>query len=109
MEKITLFDSIEKAFEVIPAGENRTVRIGELTVLIFNHQNKLIAMEKECPHLGHPLKEGLINGFGEMVCPLHTYRFDIQTGEEANRRCRDLTLYPIHEENGKVVLFINQS
>ena len=38
------------------------------------------AYSSVCPHMGGPLAQGRIQD-GEVTCPWHRYRFDLQTGE----------------------------
>lgn len=89
---------------MIPEGELRVVRIENKKILLANHDRKFYAFEKNCPHMGHPLEDGRINPYGEIVCSLHTYRFDLATGSESSKRCRDLELFPVFEENEKLVI-----
>ena len=58
-------------------------------------QSVFFAFEHLCPHQMHPLSEAQITAFGEVVCPLHAYRFHLQTGSEANQKCRDLKTFEV--------------
>jgi len=93
MRWINIFSSIEEARNVIPSGSSRLVIIGETRICLSNFENAFKASENSCPHLGEQLHKGMINYLGEIICPWHNYRFDLSTGEESSRRCRDLLLY----------------
>ena len=100
--KITLFESLSAAKEAVPVNEMRIIKVDGKKFILANIDNSFHAFEKNCPHMGHPLIEGTINPFGEIVCALHTYRFDLKLGTEANNRCRDLKVYPVLIEDNEV-------
>jgi len=63
----------------IQEGAAKLVRINNEEIAIFKHQGQLCAIQNSCPHEGGPLAKGRIQG-GEVVCPLHGYKFDLKTG-----------------------------
>ena len=107
MEEVVVFDTIESAQKTIPSGQQRLVRIGQRNICLVNWQGTFYAVENACPHMGHPLSQGTLNPFQEIVCPLHTYRFHLKTGEEAERRCKDLQTYQVLQEE-KLVIVLDQ-
>lgn len=46
---------------------------------VFKNDGKLYGIQNTCPHEGGQLCNGWIEG-GEVVCPLHGYKFDLRTG-----------------------------
>lgn len=38
----------------------------------------------------------MITEFGEVVCPLHEFRFSLDLGEEANNKCALLKRYTLY-------------
>ena len=68
--------------EDIPLREGRSVRLGGHDVAIFNLGDRFLAIDNRCPHKGGPLSEGIVSG-GSVVCPLHTSKVDLETGEAA--------------------------
>ena len=66
-----------------PVREGRTVEIGGRQLAIFNLGKEFVAVENKCPHRGGPLADGLLSG-GTIVCPLHTWKFDLRTGVSVN-------------------------
>ena len=50
----------------------------KITLAFFNDQ--IFAMAHKCPHSGGILGDGFIDATGNIVCPLHKYRFCIKTG-----------------------------
>ncbi len=44
------------------------------------HNNQLFACTQKCPHAGGLLSEGYIDATGNIVCPQHRYKFNMQNG-----------------------------
>jgi nitrite reductase (NADH) small subunit len=64
----------------IPLGEGRNFEIGGYKVAVFrNRANEVFAVQAECPHKGGPLADGLLGG-STLVCPLHGWKFELNTG-----------------------------
>ncbi len=79
--------------ESIPVREGRCVDLGDREVAIFNLGNeRLFAIDAACPHRGGPLCDGIVTGTGvpslaggvvtgnAVVCPLHGWKIDLETG-----------------------------
>jgi len=88
--EVKLFDSIQEAFEVLKDHEPRLVKSNSRNICVVKRDDKIFAFQNECPHMGEPLHRGKINYLGEIVCPLHTYRFNIVTGESSKEGCNSL-------------------
>lgn len=104
MKEVVVFDTMVAAKKSIPEGEIRLLRIGSQKLCLVNSRGTFFATDYACPHLGHALSQGTLNPFQEIVCPLHTYRFHLKTGEEAERRCGDLKTYQVLQEERLVVV-----
>jgi nitrite reductase (NADH) small subunit len=63
----------------IPPREGRSVAIDGLELAIFNLNDRFVTIENRCPHKGGPLCDGIVSGT-TVVCPLHGWRFDLETG-----------------------------
>lgn len=48
------------------------------------HDHTLFACTQKCPHAGGILAEGYIDAVGNIVCPLHRYKYDPQTGRNVS-------------------------
>jgi nitrite reductase (NADH) small subunit len=77
----------------VPPGEGRAFEVGTRRIAVFRTRDgQLFAAQAECPHRGGPLADGLI-GRGTLICPLHSWKFDLKTGQTPNGDCR-LRTYP---------------
>ena len=65
--------------ESIPLREGRAIQLGGVELAIFNLGERVLAVENKCPHKGGPLADGIVSGM-TVVCPLHAWRFDLETG-----------------------------
>lgn len=64
----------------LPAGSLRRVTFGDLDVLLAHTSLGLAAVDDRCPHMAAPLSIGELDGC-VVACPLHSGRFDLETGE----------------------------
>ncbi|MEP1034076.1 Rieske 2Fe-2S domain-containing protein [Ekhidna sp.] len=95
--KLKLFDSHDKAKEVLKHKQPRLLRANDKEICIVRIGESLFAFQNDCAHMGENLHTGNLNYLDQIVCPLHTYRFNIKTGEEAEQRCGALKTYSIIE------------
>ncbi|MGB4842845.1 MAG: Rieske 2Fe-2S domain-containing protein [Ferruginibacter sp.] len=54
------------------------------TVTIALHNDQLFACPKKCPHAGGILADGYIDPVGNIVCPLHHYKYSLQNGRNTS-------------------------
>src|SRR5215468_4392203 len=78
----------------IPLGEGRVFELGPRRVAVFrSREGRVFATQAECPHRGGPLADGLLGGHS-LICPLHSLKFDLETGQSTDGACT-LRTYPI--------------
>ena len=92
---IKLFNSKQDLTNAFQKTALRRLRIGEKVFCLVKNGAEYHLTDGLCPHQKHTLHEGDLNAFGEIICPLHFYRFNLKTGREANRLCSDLNVYPL--------------
>jgi nitrite reductase/ring-hydroxylating ferredoxin subunit len=63
----------------IAEGSAKLVRRKGEEMAVFKVDGQLYGIQNICPHQGGQLCKGWIEG-GEVVCPLHGYKFNLQTG-----------------------------
>ena len=68
----------------IPLHEGRSVAVAGHEIAIFNLGDRFLAVENNCPHRGGPLSDGIVSG-RTVVCPLHTWKIDLESGQVTNR------------------------
>ncbi len=77
----------------IPLGEGRNFDLDGVAVAVFRTRSgTLFATQASCPHSGGPLADGIV-GATTVICPLHAFRFDLDTGRALTADCAPLTTY----------------
>lgn len=88
---------VAAAPEAIPFNENRmtVVTAGDKKVCVARHQDRYFAFAYTCPHAGGVLAEGCIDAAGNVVCPLHRYKFSVINGYNVSGEGYKLKTYPL--------------
>ena len=90
--------------ENVPPQEGRSVTIGGVELAVFNLGDRFATVENKCPHQGGPLCDGIVSGT-VVVCPLHGWRFDLDTGLAVRASlpvC--VTTFPTRAEDGIILV-----
>lgn len=93
MKEFTLGTSAEDILRLFPEGRVRKVQLGSLEIGILRKGDFFFGFELFCPHRGASLLNAFTNSAGELICPLHEYRFDLKTGHVKSGSCRELEMY----------------
>ena len=64
-------------------------------VCLTLHKEQLFACAAKCPHAGGHFADGHVDALGNIVCPLHRYRFALQNGRNTSGEGYFLKTYPI--------------
>jgi nitrite reductase (NADH) small subunit len=81
--------------EDIPVGEGRALAVDGEQVAVFRlRDGSLRALAAVCPHKGGPLADGLLDQ-RMVVCPLHGYSYDLQTGAELSNDGAPVCTYTV--------------
>ena len=84
--------------------EVREVKIESRTVCIGRTNNGYFAVQNKCPHAGGSLGKGWCNAHGQVVCPVHQYKFDMKTGRHFGEGLYKLKTYPLKWENDELLI-----
>ena len=81
------------SIERIPPGEGQTFMVGAHEVAIFRTRDDTVyATQARCPHKAGLLADGMM-GDGKVICPMHSYKFDLATGTPLGNACQSLRTY----------------
>ncbi|ULQ55992.1 Rieske 2Fe-2S domain-containing protein [Flavihumibacter rivuli] len=64
-------------------------------ICIGKFQDKLFAFAYKCPHAGGIMADGWIDALGNVVCPLHRYKFSMLNGRNVSGEGYYLKHWPI--------------
>jgi nitrite reductase (NADH) small subunit len=92
----------------IPVGEGRAYAVEGHQVAVFRlRDGSLRALDAVCPHRGGPLADGLTDAH-VVVCPLHSFTYDLETGSEVANGGVPVTTHAVHvDENGTIHLHMD--
>ena len=95
MQWVRIFNSEIEAHQRIQSNKPQLVIVDGKRLCIVRLADKFYVVQDSCTHSGASLSGGHINYLGEIICPLHNYCFNLQTGTELSSRSSDLTTYPV--------------
>lgn len=53
-------------------------------ICIGKYKDSFFAFAFKCPHAGGLLVDGYIDALGNVVCPIHRYKYDMKTGRNTS-------------------------
>lgn len=93
MNSFKFGSSKEEVFQAIPERKIKKLAAGEKRLAILRFGDAFHIFDAQCPHRGADLGRANVNGAGEIICPLHQYRFDLKTGDVRSGYCAALPVY----------------
>ena len=78
-----------------PANNLLAAEAGSKKITVAKYKDDLFGCAFACPHAGGIMAEGNLDATGNIVCPIHRYRFNLQNGRNTSGEGYYLTTYPI--------------
>ena len=99
-----LVDTVEN----LPIGSLKNITAGGKEVLVVNVDGGYYALNNICNHAGAELHEGNIVNDKELVCPWHSAKWNIKTGELIwfPQKLKNLETYGVIVENNNIYVEI---
>ncbi|WP_443939043.1 Rieske (2Fe-2S) protein [Pedobacter sp. MW01-1-1] len=90
----------------IPAADSmKTVKVDGKQICIINTAGKIFASQAYCPHAGGHFDGGWCKN-GHLVCPIHRYEYNLETGRGREGQGDYINLYPVEvREDGLYIGF----
>ncbi len=85
----------------LSSGEGCAVVAGDRRLALFNDSGEYYAIDDMCPHEGGSLSEGILHE-GRVICPLHSWIFELRTGRCPRDSHEPVNTYPIRCSAGDV-------
>lgn len=73
------------------------IEVNNKKLCIGQHNEKLFAFAYKCPHAGGIMSDGYIDAIGNVVCPLHRYKFSLTNGRNVTGEGYFLKNWPVEE------------
>jgi 3-phenylpropionate/trans-cinnamate dioxygenase ferredoxin subunit len=84
------------ADEIIFSENNiAVVHCGDRQVCVARHHDALYAFSYKCPHASGIMANGYIDALGNVVCPLHRYKFSMANGRNVSGEGYYLKTFPV--------------
>lgn len=90
-----LFNNHQLLTEIIVAGK---------TICLARFNSRIFACTSKCPHAGGFLVEGHLDALGNIICPLHRYKFSLQNGRNISGEGYYLKTFPIEEREDGIYI-----
>ena len=72
------------------------------------YKEELYACAAKCPHAGGTLAEGYTDVLGNIVCPVHRYKFSLQNGRNSSGEGYYLKTWPVEKREDGIYIGIEQ-
>lgn len=81
------------------------IEVNGKTLCLAKYNNQLFACTQKCPHAGALLAAGHLDALGNLICPLHKYKFSLKNGRNVSGEGYYLKNFPVEaREDG---LYVN--
>ena len=71
------------------------IEVNGKTICLSRYNNEVFACTQKCPHAGGLLAEGYIDPTGNIVCPLHQYKYSVKNGRNISGEGYFLKTFPV--------------
>lgn len=71
-------------------------------ITLARHNGSLYAFAQKCPHAGGIMADGFLDAMGNVVCPIHRYKFSMENGRNINGEGYYLKTYLVKTEDSGV-------
>ena len=78
-------------------------------ICLGKFNDNLFAFAFKCPHAGGNLSEGYIDALGNIVCPLHRYKYNMENGRNVSGEGYYLKHWPVQIKEDGVFVGIEEA
>ncbi|MCJ8211228.1 Rieske (2Fe-2S) protein [Mucilaginibacter sp. RS28] len=94
------------AGKINPEAKITKVKAGSKNICLVYNDDKYYALASRCPHAGADLSGGWCKE-GKLVCPVHRFTYDLQTGRGGEGQFDFVPTYPVKIKNGEVFVGVS--
>ena len=114
---ITMVEKKYKWYKIADDLNEIEFAVNNIAVVEFNGRNiclgkfkdSLFAFAYKCPHAGGILADGYIDALGNVVCPLHRYKYNLQNGRNVSGEGYYLKHWPAEIRDDGVFVGLEES
>jgi nitrite reductase/ring-hydroxylating ferredoxin subunit len=102
---------VAESEEEIPFNDNSIAELmaEERKICIAKFQGRLFAFTNKCPHASGLFINGYIDAVGNVVCPLHRYKFSMHTGRNITGEGYFLKHWPVEVKDDGVYVGLEKN
>jgi len=110
-EKKYTWHKIAESKEELFAFGNTIVEITvqQKQICIVLSRDKIYGCAHKCPHAGGKMAGGWLDAMGNIVCPLHRYRFDVSNGRNTSGEGYYLKTYPVEDREDGIYVGLDKN
>jgi nitrite reductase/ring-hydroxylating ferredoxin subunit len=71
------------------------IEVNGKNICLGQFKDQLYACTAKCPHAGGNMAEGYIDALGNIVCPVHRYKYSLENGRNTSGEGYYLKRYPV--------------
>ena len=111
MDKKYKWHKIADSLEEILFSENGLAEwdVSGKKICLSLFKDELCATSLKCPHAGGNLSNGYIDIAGNIVCPLHRYKYSLKTGRNTSGEGYYLKTYPVEKRDNGYFVGVEES
>lgn len=81
----------------VPFGENNIaeMEVAGKRICLARYKEELFAFSSKCPHAGGLFRDGFVDVLGNVVCPVHRYKFCLENGRNISGEGYYLSHWPV--------------
>lgn len=108
LNTMTKWYKIADSISSIPFGPNGLTEfeVNGKRICVSLHNSQVFACAAKCPHASGILAEGSLDAMGNIVCPLHRYKFSLQNGRNVSGEGFYLKTYPVETRDDGIYVGI---
>ena len=110
MEKKETWIRIAENIEQIHFAENNiaAINVEGKSICVIKTPKGLKACVSKCPHACGDLSSGFLDKRGNIICPVHGYRFNLNNGRDTEGEGYFLKMFEIKEDDDGVYITLTE-
>jgi nitrite reductase/ring-hydroxylating ferredoxin subunit len=110
-EKKYLWHKIASSINEINFSANglAEIKVNNKPICIVLQHGVVYGCAQKCPHAGGLMANGHIDALGNIVCPLHRYKFSLKNGRNISGEGYYLKIFPIQIRQEGIFIQVEQT
>lgn len=84
------------------------IKVNGKKLCLVRHQDRVFVVQNSCPHAGGILSGGTCKN-GYLICPIHRWEYNLQTGRGAEGQGDYIDTYPVETRSDGIYVGLKES